>query len=89
MPLVELLAQFCGYEFGEDDADAIAYGIKETEHEDNKWFEYSIQGRSDAGLRLSKDTGTAVVHFEIDSTREIENKMEVALTVLNHLRTRA
>ena len=88
MPLVELLAQFCGYDFEASDADAVSYGIKATKYEDGKWFGYPIVGRIMAGLQLSRDVGTDVIHFEVQSAKEVEAKLDTALYVLNHMRTR-
>lgn len=88
VPFLELLSQFCGYELSQADEDAIFHGIKETEYEDNKWFDYSFAGNVQAVFRLSKDVGTTVIFFEINASPEVETKMGVALYVLNHLRTK-
>ena len=88
LAFVELMAQFCRYKFRDEDSDAIVYGVRETIYENNCWFEYPLIGNSRIGFRLSREVGTSVIFFEINTLREIEEKIEINLYVLNHLRGR-
>ena len=82
----EILAHFADYTLDSGDVDAIRYGVVQTDQEANHWFEYSLQGSHAVQFRLAKDPGTAVIHFEITASGEIEEKMKVAMVVMDIVR---
>jgi hypothetical protein len=80
-PFLTALGWFVGYDFDEDDWTAIRYGIKGTEQDADRWFDYEFAGQHRAYLWLASDTGTSILHVRVEVPESVVPKVEAALSI--------
>jgi hypothetical protein len=83
-PLLEILAVEAGYGFDDDDWLAVQCGLKDTDVEAEKWFEYPLLGRNRIIVSLARDPGAGAVFVRIDSHEAREPEFGLVLSILQH-----
>jgi hypothetical protein len=64
-PFLTALGWFVGYDFDEDDWTAIHWGIKDTDVEADRWYDYEFAGDELAAIWLPCDPGSSIVHVRL------------------------
>jgi len=82
------LGWFVGYDFDPDDWQAIETGLRETDGDAGRWYNFEFAGRLVARLWLAKDHGTAVVQIKIDVDDQVQPRVEASIAILQHFRFR-
>ena len=75
---------FIGYEFDESDWHAVEYGIKGTDAEQDKWFDYQMKTEASLFVAVAHDDNSSVIFVKAESTPEIEVKIAVVLDLMQH-----
>jgi hypothetical protein len=81
-PMFEFASQLVGYEFDDLDWDAVALGLRQTDYEARRWFEYPLSGRPSLTLEAALDTGTSVAWIRAPTEGEMGLRLEVAADVM-------
>ena len=88
-PMFEFASLLVGYEFDDLDWDAVASAIRETDYEEQHWFEYPLAGRQSLTLGAALDSGTRVAWIRATTEGEIELRLKVAADLMaNYTLTR-
>ena len=86
-PFLEIIAGLVGTEVDGWDWDAIALGLKDTDHELGRWFSYQFTGaRGSISLRLALESGTSLFFATVESDNATEAKCDVVVNILQHYR---
>lgn len=81
-PFVETLSGFVGYRFDDWDRDAIRFGIKDTDVEADRWYEYGPIGERPVKLRIARDPGSIVVFVQVEADKDLEEKATIAAAIM-------
>lgn len=88
-PFLTVLGWLVDYDFGPDDWTAIHFGVRETDAEGERWYDYEFAGRRRAVFSLAIDPGTSVVHARIEVPPELEPQVQLAISIFAHFTVRA
>ena len=80
--MFEFASQLVGYEFDNLDWDAVASGVRETDYEEQRWFEYALSGRQSLTLGAALDSGTRVAWIRAATDGEMEIRLNVAADLM-------
>jgi len=84
---LECIALFLRHNFDDDDWAAIQHGLKDTNTEKGRWFDYEFGGDQKAVLKLGRDDpGTGVVMIDVDVPPALVPKVETALEIVSHFK---
>lgn len=75
-PFLTALGWVVGYNFDEVDWEAICHGLRETNAEADRWFEYELSGNYRAAFSLALDDGS-VVMARIGVPSELESQIRL------------
>jgi hypothetical protein len=87
-PFLTVLGWVTGYAFDANDWEAVAHGVRESDAEADRCYEYEFAGRTPARLRLGQDPGTSVVHVRVQVPAEVEPQVRVAVSIFQHFHIR-
>ena len=87
-PFLTVLGWVAGYALDADDWEAIATGVRETDAEAGRWYDYEFAGRHRAAFSLSRDPGTCVVHVRVRVPEELEPQVRLVADIFAHFRVR-
>jgi hypothetical protein len=71
-----------GYEFDDLDWDAVTVGLRGTDVEAQRWFEYPLCGRQQVTLRVALDPGSSVVFVGTDAEDDLRARLESATDLM-------
>jgi len=75
---------FVGHPFDASDWKAVEQGIRGTNAEQNKWFEYEPKTEQSLHLSVAQDNDSSVVFVKAKATPEVETKIAVVLEMTSH-----
>lgn len=81
-PMFEFAPQLVGYQFDDLDWDAVASGVRETNYEEQRWFEYALSGRQSLTLGAALDSGTRVAWIRAATEGEMKLRLNVAADLM-------
>jgi len=89
-PLMDVLAWLTSYDLTEDEWNVIAEGVDESDGDAKppREFEWELSGRERVVLRLAADPGTNVIQVKIEAPNTIEQKVDIALNLMNQFHFR-
>lgn len=82
------LGWFVAYNFDPDDWQAIEAGLRNTDGDQGRWYEYEFHGKEVARLRLAKHPGSAVVAVEVEIDDRTRSRVEAAIAIFQHFELR-
>ena len=85
-PFCNVLSGFCDYRFDDADWDAISFGIRETDAEQDVWFDYPLEGTKPALLSIALDPGSSVVFVKVSSDIGIEAQAKTLVEIATDYR---
>lgn len=81
-PWLEYVALRCGYDFDDGDRAAFEYGIRSTDVEGDRWFDYSLSGNETCQIYVALDPGSSVVivggEFPKHLQQEVDTLTDIA-----------
>lgn len=80
------MASLCKYDYGEDDFDAVRFGIMGTDVEKERWFDYEFSGADKVLLQIALDPGSSVVFLRVRCLTELLSKISVATKIASYYR---
>ncbi|XXT20228.1 hypothetical protein WME94_01500 [Sorangium sp. So ce429] len=85
-PWLEIVGRIIGYDFDNDDWDAVGSGVVGTDSEEDRWYEYPLGDRP-VTLRLALEKGTAVVALSLDGlTGQQQELVDLAVSIAQSYR---
>ncbi len=85
-PFVNFLADLAGYDLLRDELTAITAGVRETDAEAGRWYEYCLGGKATVTCALARDPGTCVLHYRVDCPNNLVEQVEVAAGIMAEYR---
>ena len=85
-PLLETVSLFVDYNFDGRDWLAINNGIRETDEEKDRWYEYQLIGKRRIEVKIANDPGSSVVMIQLQSEPDIEEKIQIAAFIFQNYR---
>ncbi|KJH70683.1 hypothetical protein [Aliterella atlantica] len=82
--LLETLSCLVDYSFDESDWVAFNIGIVNTNVEKDEWYEYQLIGKQTIEVKIAADPGSCVIHVQLQSKPDVEEKAEVAITIFSN-----
>jgi hypothetical protein len=87
-PFLTALGWVVGYQFGTDDWEAISTGVRDSDGEADRWYEYEFPGQHPAKLLLACDPGTSVVQVRASVKDELEPQVRLAVSIFQRFHVR-
>lgn len=81
-PFVETLSGFVGYRFDDWDWDAIYYGVRDTNKEVDRWYEYELIGDRKMKLCLARADGSFPIFVRVEADKDLEEKAAIAADIM-------
>lgn len=81
-PFVETLSGFVGYSFDEWDWDAIYYGVRDTNEEVDRWYQYELIGDRKMKLWLARADGSFPIFVRVEADKDLEEKAAIAAGIM-------
>jgi hypothetical protein len=79
-----MLSWLVKYDFDDLDWEAISFGRKGTDVEQDHWYDYEFTGESRAKLWLASEPGAAVVALRVDVAETIAPQVETAIEIFRN-----
>ena len=71
-PFLTALGWIVGYAVDDSDLEAVSNGLRDTDSEEGRWYEYEFHGRHRADFALALDeAGSGVVRFRVELPEEL------------------
>jgi len=71
-PFLTALGWIVGYTVDDSDVEAVSNGVRDTDAEGGRWYEYEFNGRDRAAFALAFDeAGSGVVRFRVELPEEL------------------
>ena len=86
MPVLDLLASLVEYELDADDTNAITVGVRDTDCDADRWFDYEFAGREKLTVWIADDTGTNVRMLRVESPSDCSDKVSTIIDVAQRYR---
>ncbi|MBD2092947.1 hypothetical protein H6F67_24160 [Microcoleus sp. FACHB-1515] len=83
---LEIVASFCGYAFEAGDRDAFEVGIQNTNHEQERWFDYEFSSFSSLKLQLARDLGSSVIFAKAHCSPDLQPKIATTTQIAQEYR---
>lgn len=80
-PLLEVVSTFIGYSFDDSDWTAISEGIKNTNVEQDRWYDYALIADQTVKVKIAEDVDAGLIFVQLESEKDIEAKAEVAIGI--------
>jgi hypothetical protein len=87
-PMFEFASSLVGYEFDVLDWDAVTTGLRGTDVEKQRWFEYPLAGNQPLTLSVALDPGSSVVFVAADADGDLEVRLGAAADLMGMYRLR-
>lgn len=75
-PVIAEIAILINYDFDESDQIAIKFGFKDTDAEDNRWFDYEFHGDEIVRLQVSDEMGADTCMIKIEASTKVEKLID-------------
>jgi len=72
------------YDIAPEEYTTIEYGVRDTDAEENRWYEYEFAGRNRVVFSLATDPGTSVVHVRYQAPTEQMQRIDAAISIFAH-----
>jgi hypothetical protein len=79
------LSTVVGYDFDDQDWDAVSAGLLNTDAESSRWYEHLLGGEA-LHVRVANDPGTAVVMVEARLPIEVVDRAKLAIQIAQSYR---
>jgi hypothetical protein len=86
MPILDLLASVAGYQLDSYDSDAITEGVRGTDCDADRWFEFEFTGRVKFRVRIADDPGTNVRMLKVESPSDCNEIISTLFEVAQRYR---
>ena len=86
VPFLEMLALVAGYDLTPEELEAVLNGVARTDRERDQWVEWRFAGAQPIDLRLARDLGTEVLHFQASGSPDSEASIALLATVMGTYR---
>ena len=80
-PFLSELACLCGYEFDDDDWNAISYGLEGIDELKGDWYHYTLRGDTCVKVAITQEQGEAVYSVEVSADQVPEGAVETLFSV--------
>jgi hypothetical protein len=77
-PFVRFVAGRATYDLLPEEMQAIEVGVRETDQERERWYDYELTGDRSVRLSFAIDPGSSVVFWRAECPAEIRDAIEVA-----------
>ncbi len=81
-PFIETLSGFVGYRLDDWDWDAIFYGVRDTNDEEDRWYEYELIGDRKFKVRLARDAESDLIFVLVEADKDLEEKAAIAAEIM-------
>lgn len=71
VPVLDLLASLAGHRFDDDDLNAVELGIRDTDCDADRWFEYEFSGKITVKVYIAEDRGANVRMLKVESPPDV------------------
>ena len=79
-PALLILSHLIGYEFKDDDLNAIKYGLAGTSDEKNIWLAYQLRGISNFDLHFAHDEGdTDIIFIRLSFDKKLSEQVDLTI----------
>src|SRR5438105_7260139 len=85
-PFALFLVNCVGYDLLPEEMAAIEFGVRESDAEVGRWYEYEFAGPSPLGLRLGRDIGSGVLHFRVECAAQVAERVQIAASIMAEYR---
>jgi hypothetical protein len=85
-PFLTVLGWIAEYQVDEDDWLAVSCGLRSSDVEAVRWYEYGFLGRHSVRLWLAYDSGSSVIHARVEAPAALEPQVRLAVAVFQHFR---
>ena len=80
-PFVEMAAFYAHCKLDDDDWTAIAYGLQDSDADEDKWFRYYLEGPEPLYLELAIAPGSQVVMLRARGNEALSRELQVLVDV--------
>jgi hypothetical protein len=87
-PFLTALGWIVGYQFDNDDWEAISLGVRDSDGETGRWYEYEFHGQHSSKLVLARDPGTSVLQVRASVPAELEPQIRLAVFIFQRYHAR-
>jgi hypothetical protein len=87
-PFLKALGWVVGYSLDPGDWEAIAAGVRETDAEAERWYDYEFAGKSRTAFSLARDPESCVVQVRVTVPVELEPQVRLAADIFARFRVR-
>jgi hypothetical protein len=78
---VELIKDLLEYDLDDDERNAIISGVRDSDAEEDRWYDYPFQGRQTATVSFGRDVNTEIVQIRVNAEQAVLDKVEVLVMV--------
>ena len=75
---LEIVARALGSDFDSDDWDAVRFGIKVTNVENDSWYDYPLGA---AHVRVALDPGSSVIAVAVDGADQLTDQIAMVTSI--------
>lgn len=83
-PFAQCLGWFVQYQMDESDWIALEFGLRQTDSEQDRWFDYSFVGSQQLKFWLACDPNSAVILVHVEAPEVVKPKIEAAILIMQH-----
>jgi hypothetical protein len=77
-----IVAEHAGYDLLADETTAVLHGVRDSDSEAGRWYEYEFTNDRFVKLRFARDIGTRVVHVTFESDDHLALIAAVVIGIL-------
>jgi hypothetical protein len=82
VPFLYFVARLATYDLLPEEVQAIKAGVRETDHERQRWYDYEFAGEKLVRLWFAIDPGSSVVFWRIECPVEMREAIEIAADLM-------
>ena len=89
LPTLLILSHLVGYDFGDDDLNAIEYGLTGTSDEKNNWWTYQFIADQTIDLRFARDEdNTDIIFIQLSFDKDLYGQVDLAIYIVQEFNLR-
>ena len=81
-PFLRFAAGRAKYDLLPEEVQAVELGIRETDQERDRWYDYQLAGANTVRLSFAIDLGSSVVFWRAECPAEMRDAIEVAANLM-------
>lgn len=81
LPFLTALGWIVDYDFDDNDWTAVYFGVRDTDCETKRWYDYDFSGASVASIKFARDPGSSVIFVEVEIAEAHRAQAKLALDI--------